>query len=104
MPGIQAKLLLNTQDNLHSYMRDYIKKVCGGTECVVFFGTEIVGSFKGKVAASGAKVGEFKGSDKAMRFIRETAKQLGVKIEEGERPEDEDWDVSEFYLKTNPGA
>lgn len=98
------KLLLNTQDNLHSYMRDYIKKVCGGTECVVFFGTEIVGSFKGKVAASGAKVEEFKGSDKAMRFIRETAKQLGVKIEEGERPEDEDWDVSEFYLKTNPGA
>ncbi|MBP6021263.1 MAG: ATP-dependent helicase [Candidatus Methanomethylophilaceae archaeon] len=98
------KFLLNTQDNLHVYLRDYLKKACGGVECVVFFGTEIVGSFKGKVAASGAKVEDFKGSDKAMRFIIDTAKQLGVKIDDGRHPEDEDWDVSEFYLKTNPGA
>jgi ATP-dependent Lhr-like helicase len=96
--------LLNTQDNLHIYLRDMIKRECGGTECVVFEGTKIIGSFEGKVASSGAKVEKFKGSDKAYKCIKDTAKSLGVKIEEKKAQEDEDWDVSEFYLKTNPGA
>jgi len=48
-------------------------------------------------------VGDFKGSDEAHRFIRETAASLGVRIVETDKDED-DWDVSEFYLKTNPGA
>ncbi|MDR1403978.1 MAG: ATP-dependent helicase [Candidatus Methanoplasma sp.] len=97
-------LLLNTQDNLHTYLRDMIKEECGATKCVVFDGTDIVGSFSGKISQSGAKVGDFRGSDKAYRFMRETAKSLGVKIEETKPQEEEDWDVSEFYLKTNPGA
>ena len=96
--------LLNTQDNLHIYLREMIKRECGATECVVFDGTKIIGSFEGKVASSGAKVENFKGSDKAYKCIRDTAKSLGVKIEEKKSQEDEDWDVSEFYLKTNPGA
>lgn len=96
--------LLNTQDNLHFYLRPYIKDRCGSSECVVFSGTEIIASFKGKVCSTGAKVEDFKGSDKALRYIRELAKTLGVKIEDEKSEEDEDWDVSEFYLKTNPGA
>lgn len=98
------KMLLNTQDNLHLFLRNHIKKVCGATECVIFSGTEIIGSFKGKVCISGAKVEGFKGDDAAARYIKEVAKQLGVKIDEGKTAEEDDWDVSEFYLKTNPGA
>lgn len=98
------KMLLNTQDNLHLFLRNHIKKTCGSTECVVFSGTEIIGSFKGKVCVTGAKVEDFKGDDAASRYIKEVAKQLGVKIDEGKSAEEEDWDVSEFYLKTNPGA
>ena len=98
------RMLLNSQDNLHLYLRDYIRKFCGGTESVIFAGTEIIGSFRGKVAPSGAKVQDFKGSDKAGRYIKEVAKMYGVKIDEGKTSEEEDWDVSEFYLKTNPGA
>lgn len=98
------KFLLNTQDNLHLYLRNYIKKNVGATECVIFNGTEIIGSFKGKMTATGAKVADFKGDDTAMRFIKETAKKLGVRIEDGRAQEDDDWDVSEFYLKTNPGV
>ena len=97
-------LLLNTQDNLHIYLRDMVKRECGATECVVFDGTKIIGSFEGKIASSGAKVENFKGSDKAFKHMKEVAKSLGVKIEDRKPPEDEDWDVSEFYLKTNPGA
>ncbi|MCL2334064.1 MAG: ATP-dependent helicase [Candidatus Methanoplasma sp.] len=96
--------LLNTQDNLHIYLREMIKRECGATECVVFDGINIIGSFEGKVASSGAKVENFKGGDKAYKCIRDTAKSLGVKIEEKKSQEDDDWDVSEFYLKTNPGA
>jgi ATP-dependent Lhr-like helicase len=97
-------LLLNTQDNLHLYLRDMIKRECGATECVVFEGTKIIGCFSGKISSSGAKVENFKGSEKAYKFMKETAKSLGVKIDETKHSEEEDWDVSEFYLKTNPGA
>jgi ATP-dependent Lhr-like helicase len=96
--------LLNTQDNLHIYLRHMIKRECGGTECVIFDGTSIIGSFEGKVSSSGAKVENFKGSEKAYKCIKDTAKFVGVKIEEKKSSEDEDWDVSEFYIKTNPGA
>ena len=96
--------LLNTQDNLHLYLRNMIKRECGATECVVFDGTKIIGSFSGKISSSGAKVENFKGSDKAFRFLKETARSLGVKMEEKSSSEEEDWEVSEFYLKTNPGA
>lgn len=99
---VKGMMLLNTQDNLHLYLRDMIKREYG-TENVIFDGTEMIGAFKGKLTASGAKVEEFKGSDAAYRFLRETATSLGVRIVEKD-PEDEDWDVSEFYLKTNPGA
>jgi len=98
----EGLLVLNTQDNLHIYLRDMIKKEFG-TENVIFKGTKMIGAFKGKLTASGAKVGDFKGSDEAYRFIRETATSLGVRITETDKDED-DWDVSEFYLKTNPGA
>ncbi|MFA5453071.1 MAG: hypothetical protein WC248_05820, partial [Candidatus Methanomethylophilaceae archaeon] len=67
-------------------------------------GTKIIGSFKGKLTITGAKVEDFKGTDEAQRFLRETAIAFGVKIEKEEDPEDRDWNVSEFYLKTNPGA
>jgi ATP-dependent Lhr-like helicase len=96
--------LLNTQDNLHIYLREMIKRECGATESVIFEGTKIIGSFEGKVASSGAKVENFKGSDKAYKCIKDTARSVGAKIEEKKQQEDDDWDVSEFYLKTNPGA
>ena len=97
--------LLNTQDNLHVYLRDMIKREAGATENVIFKGTKIIGSFKGKLTISGAKVEDFKGSPEAKRYIKDLSISLGVKIEDTQRiQEDKDWDVSEFYIKTNPGA
>ncbi|MCL2295509.1 MAG: winged helix DNA-binding domain-containing protein, partial [Methanomassiliicoccaceae archaeon] len=75
-------LLLNTQDNLHAFLRNMIKRECGATECVVFDGTKIIGSFEGKISSSGAKVENFKGSDKAYKHMKEVAKSVGVKIDE----------------------
>lgn len=101
---VRDLLLLNTQDNLHVYLRNLIKREVGATENVIFKGTRIIGSFKGKLTVSGAKVEDFKGTDEAQRFLKETAISFGVKIEKEEDPDDRDWNVSEFYLKTNPGA
>jgi len=97
-------LFLNTQDNLHQYLRDIVKRECGASECVVFDGTKIIASFLGKISSSGSKVENFKGNEKARKFIREVARSVGVKIEETRSEEDDEWDISEFYLKTNPGA
>ncbi|MCQ2053370.1 MAG: ATP-dependent helicase, partial [archaeon] len=96
--------LLNVQDNLHVYLREYIKKEIGRTENVIFKGTKIVGSFKGKLTANNAKIEEFKGSSESERFLKKILTLLGVKIDNGRKTqEDKDWDVAEFYIKTNPG-
>ena len=101
----EEMFLLNTQDNLHVYLRDLIKKEVGATENVIFKGTKIIGSFKGKLTISGAKVEEFKGSPEAKRFLKDLSLSLGVKMEDTQRiQEDKDWDVSEFFIRSNPGA
>lgn len=99
-------LLLNVQDNLHVYLRDYIRKETeSATSVAIFKGTKIVGSFKGKLTISGAKVEDFKGSPEAKRYLKEVSVSLGVKIDANQRvQEDKDWDISEFYIRTNPGA
>lgn len=98
-------LVLNSQDNLHIYLRHMIKEETGaGANSVIFSGTRVVGSFKGKVCASGAKVEGFEGSERAARILKEAAQSVGVRLETQREREDDDWDVSEFYTKVNPGA
>ncbi len=97
--------VLNNQDNLHFYLRDIIKRETGSrTVNVVFKGTEIIGTFDGKLTSTGAKIDNFQGSDEANKTIKAVAQTLGVKINTSEDPADEDWDAAEFYLKVNPGA
>ncbi len=98
------KFVLNTQDNLHIYLRSLLKNEVVTSRAAVFSGTRVIGSFKGKICSTGAKVEEFEGSEAAMRVMRETAQALGVSLETERQREDDDWDVSEFYIKVNPGA
>ncbi len=101
----EKMFLLNTQDNLHVYLRDMIKDEVSSSVNVIFKGTKVIGSFKGKMTAAGAKVEEFEGSPEAKRFLKEVAVTLGVRMDKDQRvQEDNDWDVSEFFVRTNPGA
>ncbi|AGI48517.1 Lhr-like helicase [Thermoplasmatales archaeon BRNA1] len=95
--------LLNTQDNLSLYLRDDIKAEVGSTASVVFSGTKIIGSFKGRITPTDAKVDDFKGSDLARKFISDTARSYGVAITTKVVIEDEDWETSDFYSRMNPG-
>ncbi len=102
---VTGMMLLNNQDNLHIYFRDIIKRRTGSnTPNLILDGTEIAGTFNGKLTISGAKVEDFQGTDAAHRYLREIAQSLGVKIGKDMQVEEEDWDVAEFYLKVNPGA
>ncbi|MDR0778198.1 MAG: winged helix DNA-binding domain-containing protein, partial [Methanomassiliicoccaceae archaeon] len=96
--------LLNTQDNLHVYLRDMVKQECGSSENVVFKGTKIIGSFKGKLTVTGAKIEDLRGTDEALKFIKDMSTALGVSSEKRKKEEDKDWDVCEFYHKTHPGS
>lgn len=101
----EGMFILNTQDNLHMYMREHIKREAGRTACVIFDGPSIIGWFDGKMTYAGSKVENFEGSDEAFGFLRDSAKALGVSLERKKyEDEDEDWDAIEFYLKSNPGA
>lgn len=95
--------LLNTQDNLSLYLRDMIKRECGSTVSVIFSGTKIIGWFKGKVTPTAAKVDSFEGSDLAKKYLEDLSRTLGVSLRKGGDPDDEDWEASEFYSRTNPG-
>lgn len=101
----KGKFILNSQDNLHVFLRPYIKKTSAGSEAVVIDGTEIIGSFKGRISYAGSKIDDFEGSDSAYKFLNTAARSQGVLIgnTKAEEPE-EDWDAVEFYLKSNPGA
>ena len=96
--------VLNTQDNLHFYLRHFLKNDVKASHVTIFSGTRIIGTFKGKICSSGVKVEEFEGSDRADRVLKETAQSLGMRLDTERQREDEDWDVSEFYIKVNPGA
>lgn len=102
--GFGETFVLNTQDNLSLYLRDMIKAHCETAKSVVMRGPEIIGSFKGKICASGAKVEEFEGSDRAGRVMKEAAQSVGVRLESQREQDDDDWDVSEFYSKLNLGS
>ncbi|MCL2143161.1 MAG: ATP-dependent helicase [Methanomassiliicoccaceae archaeon] len=99
----EEMFILNTQDNLHVYLRDTVKQECGSSENVVFQGTKIIGSFKGKLTVTGAKIDDLKGNDDALKFIKATMVSLGVSADR-KKEEDKDWDVCEFYHKTHPGT
>jgi ATP-dependent Lhr-like helicase len=96
--------LLNTQDNLHVYIRDMIKQECGSSENVIISGTRIIGSFKGKLTVTGAKIDDLRGSDEAVKFVKDLSTALGVAPDRKKKEEDKDWDICEFYHKTHPGS
>lgn len=102
--GFAESFVLNTQDNLSLYLRDMVKREAGSAKAVIMQGTNVIGSFKGKVCPSGAKVEEFEGSDRASRVLKEAAQACGVRLESQREMEDDDWDVSEFYTKLNLGS
>jgi ATP-dependent Lhr-like helicase len=97
------KFVLNTQDNLHIYLRDMLKKEVGSTKSVVFSGVRVIGSFKGKVSPSGTKVEDFEGSDMAYRTIKEAAQSVGASIETPVQREDDEWDICTMTTKLNLG-
>lgn len=96
--------VLNTQDNLYFYMKDYIKNECSASRSVVFSGTHIIGSFKGSICSSGANIKDFEGSGLAKRTLREAARSVGKRIEIDKQDEDDEQDISEFCVKVNLGA
>ena len=101
---VRDQFILNNQDNLHLYLRPRMKDVTGSaTDSVVFRGTQIIGWFKGKVTASGAKVDDFQGDSSAFRFVKMMASSLGVSIVDKDTEMD-DWSISDFYAKTNPNG
>ncbi len=101
-PG--ESFILNSQDNLHAYLRDMIKVEVGSTKSVVIANNKIIGSFTGKITAAGSKVEDFVGSERATRMMKEAAQSVGTRLDTQRQREDDDWDVSEFYTKVNTGA
>ena len=95
--------VIGTQDNLHVYLRQTPFRDFETNENLVFDGTELVGAYVGRFAADRMVIESFRGSDSALRTIRELARSRRVPIEDAGEPDADDWDIWEFYRKTHPG-
>lgn len=97
--------ILNSQDNLHVFLRPWIRKETGKSNPVIIKGTEIIGNFKGRLSHAGSRISDFEGSDRAFRYLNTVARTMGTPVGKTEdKDHEEDWDAVEFYLKSNPGA
>ncbi len=105
-PVFKGQFILNTQDNLSFYLRDRIRRDCGGVVSTVWDGTKIIGHFKGKITPDDtwSKIEDFEGSTEAWDLIEKTMRSYGIsRRKKDDDGYDIDWDSSEFYNRVNPG-
>lgn len=102
VPEFEEDIILNSLDNLSIYFRKEIKEFSGIARSAVLSGTEVVGSFKGKVSPDGTRVEEFKGTSKAEEILTEAIRFGGPTRPKGS-DDGTDWSASDFYSRTNPG-
>ncbi len=102
-PPFRDQAVIGTQDNLHVYLRSAPGRDFETNENLILDGTAVAGAFVGKLSAERIAVREFRGPEAAMRTLRELARSRRVPIEDHGEPEDDDWEIWEFYRKTHPG-
>ena len=103
--NFKGEVVITPDDNLHTYLSDWIKKLRGGaTYSVIMDGSRLAGSFRGRVNSKDEmSVEDFLGSREAELILERYARSNGIVCKRTTDSED-DWDILSFYEKTNPGT
>lgn len=101
--GFEESFVLTPEDNLYSYLRQWIKERYEGLVSLIFSGMEVVGSFKSKRRGSDITVLDFQGRREARQVLVEHVRSLGLTIRGEGSGAIPDWEIQEFYEKTHPG-
>ena len=99
------EVVLSPEDNLTQFLRAAYRDVLPETgRHAVFRGVHTIGSFNGKVREGRLEVSDFSGVPECQEIIAGYARLLGLAVEEREEGRLSDWEITEFYHKTHPGA
>ncbi|NYT12608.1 MAG: ATP-dependent helicase [Methanomassiliicoccales archaeon] len=102
--AIEDRFVLTPEDNLYSYLRPWIKERFEGLVSLIFYGTDVIGTFKSKKRGSDIIILDFHGDDEAKEVLGKHIRSLKLTIRGEESDTIPDWEIQEFYEKTHPGS
>jgi len=96
--------ILSPEDNLTQYLRAAFRDLMPETgRYAVFRGTNVVGSFGGKMHGGKLLVSDVQGGEECEELIDRYARKLGLALAERGEGRISDWEVMDFYQRTHPG-
>ncbi len=100
-----SSIVLSPEDNLTQYLRASFRFVLPETgRQAIFRGTELIGSFLGRLKGGTLEVAEVIGGPECEEIIEEHARRLGLALAEREEGRIPDWEIMDFYQRSHPGV
>jgi ATP-dependent Lhr-like helicase len=97
-------VVIPPEDNLTQYLRASYRELLPETgRHAVFRGTELIGSFDGRVRKGLLEVADVQGGDDVHEAISRYSRRIGLALKEREEGRISDWEVMDFYQRTHPG-
>ena len=101
----EEEVVITPDDNLHTYLSEWVRKLRGGANyTLIMEGTNVVGSFRGRINSKDElSIEDFIGSRDAELILERYSRANGI-VCKRHKDEEDDWDILSFYEKTNPGG
>jgi hypothetical protein len=100
-----AKVVVPPSDILTTFLRVAYRDTLPDTgRHAVYSGSELIGSFNGKMRKGRFEVSDLDGDDECAEVISSYARKLGMILAEREVSKISEWEVMDFYQKSHPGA
>ena len=101
---VEDHFILSHDDNLHYYLRASFKDFSHTAgRHLMFSGTELVGSFSGRIKDGALLVEDYSGDEEFRWMIGEYASRIGIRLRKRDSSEIPDWEIMSFYEKSHPG-
>jgi ATP-dependent Lhr-like helicase len=98
-------VVLSSEDNLYQFLKVSFRGLMPpGGRYAVLDGTDVVGSFAGKVKNGVLEVEDIDDDPACRRIVDSYARMMGVRLRGARRADASDWEIVEFYEKSHPGA
>ncbi len=99
-----GQVVLAPEDNLYQLLKASFRDLMPPSgRYAVLDGTDVVGSFAGKVRNGSLVVDDMDGGPSCRRIVDEYARMLGMRLRGARRADAPDWEIMEFYEKSHPG-
>jgi ATP-dependent Lhr-like helicase len=97
--------VLSPEDNLTQYLRASFRDLMPDTgRHAVFLGSNMIGSFEGKVHGNKLLVSDIQGGPECEELIDKHARKLGLALADRGEGRISDWEIMDFYQRTHPGV